>query len=96
MREQVRGVVSGATKRLDQWFDLTGADVPDGAKAQTELYGWHWFFRHAKQGKKWRKNYESSLEILRDTGDPAQARAAWEGVDFTAMRDAFNNWGKSL
>ena len=78
-----------ATKRLDQWFDVTGADVPDINKAQAELYGWHWFFRHSKQGKKWRKTYESYLQTLRDTGDPAAAEAVWEGTDFGAMRDAF-------
>jgi len=60
------------------------------------VWGWHWFFRHAKQGKKYRKTYEECLETLRETGDPAKAQAVWDGTDFEKMFEDFKKWGDSL
>ena len=96
MTDFMKPMIADSTRRLDQWFDLQRSDIPDVFFAGDELYAWHWFFRHAKQGKPWRKPYDSYMDILRVTGDPDAADAAWEGTDFEEMRDAFKKWGRTL
>ncbi len=96
MKDFMKPMIADSTRRLDQWFDLQYTDIPDRFLAGDELYAWHWFFRHAKQGKPWRKSYEGYMNVLRETGNPDAADAAWEGADFEEMRDAFKAWGKSL
>ena len=95
-RPGVKQAVAGASRKLDAWFTTVSSDVPDMNVGFMELYAWHWFFRHAKQGKKYRKTYEQCLETLRATGDPAAAHAVWEGTDFAGMFDDFKKWGDSL
>lgn len=92
----LKGTISLAKLRLDQWFTTKIQDVPDTNRGFAEVWGWHWFFRHAKQGKKYRKAYEDCLETLLATGDPAKAEAAWEGTDFEKMFEDFKKWGDSL
>ncbi len=93
--KRVLGVVRKASRRLDQWFDLTSADVPNAQEAQDELYAWVWFFRHAKQGKRYAGAFDAYVSTLRDTGDPLVAAAKWEGTDFAAMLEDFKRWGES-
>ncbi len=70
--------------------------MPDTNEGFAEVWAWHWFFRHARQGKKYRKTYEACLDTLLATGDPGQAFAVWDGTDFEAVQAAFKKWGTSL
>jgi hypothetical protein len=53
---------------LDKAFGSFGDPKEDQRAAHYMLWGWHSFFRHAKQGKKYRKAYESCLKTLQATG----------------------------
>jgi hypothetical protein len=93
---RARSTIGLAKLRLDQWFTTKLQDVPDSSRGFTEVWAWHWFFRHAKQGKKYRKMYDASLDALLETGDPAKAEAAFEGADFEKMFEDFKKWGESI
>ncbi len=93
---RTRGVVARTSRTLDQWFTLRSNEVPDMDAGFQELWAYHWFLRHAKQGKKYRKTYELCIATLRETGDPAAAHAVWDGTDFGKMLEDLKAWGKSL
>lgn len=84
--------ISKKWKRLDEWMDVgaTAGSAPD-AESAVEIWAWHVFLRHGA-GKKYSKQYQASIDALRQTGDLAASRKAWDGVDFKAMTDEFRGW----
>ena len=93
---RTRGTIALAKRRLNQWFTTNISDVPDTNAGFAEVWAWHWFCRHAKQGKKYRKTYEDCLATLLETGDPEKAHAVWDGTDFEKMHADFKKWGESI
>lgn len=92
LQDDARIAIAKKCRRLDEWIDGTGdAAGVDANEAATELWAWHWFLRHGP-GKKYGKAYQASLDALRQTGDLAASRKAWEGVDFEAMQGEFRSW----
>ena len=90
---ETQGHVAIGKRRLDQWLDLRDwAEVTDGKQGVNELFAWHFFFRHGKDAKKYRKPYDAYFDTLRATGDPAEARKAFDGVNFDEMLQDFREW----
>lgn len=90
---KTKAAIAAGKRRLDEWFDVVLAiDVADPDQAALELYGWHSYFRVGKGAKKFKKQYDSYLQILRDSGDPAAARKAFDGVNFADMLADFKSW----
>jgi hypothetical protein len=88
-----KGAVAAGKRRLDQWFDvLNWSEVTDNTQGQNELFAWHWYFRNGKGAKKYKKQYEGYITSLRETGDPAVARKAFDGVNFDEMLQDFKTW----
>lgn len=92
LQDDARIAIAKKCRRLDEWIDGT-ADTQSVASsdAAIELWAWHWFLRHGP-GKKYAKNYQGALDGLRQSGDAAVSRKAWEGVDFAAMQSEFKAW----
>ncbi|MCG3133668.1 MAG: hypothetical protein HMLKMBBP_00883 [Planctomycetes bacterium] len=78
-----------SSKPLDQWIAFQGRDVAEAE--QWELFAWHVFFRWGA-GKKYAKQYDASLDALRQAGDPQLSADAWKGADFAAMHEEFKSW----
>ncbi len=93
--KKMKGRIQSANASLDSHFTKTAADYPEGEDVDI-LWCWHLFMRHAKNSSKFRNTYNKYIQTLRDTGDPMQADALWNDVDFGDMLEAFRKWGKSL
>jgi hypothetical protein len=90
---KVKTAVVAGKRQLDQWFDVVlASDVTDMEQASLELCGWHAYFRVGKGAKKYKKQYDAYLQSLRDSGDPAAARKAFDGVNFADMLAEFKSW----
>lgn len=77
-----------AKQRLDEWMNMNVTTSGEGSYAPM---AWHWFFRHGS-GKKWKKQYDGYLDVLRATGDLVAAKKVWDGTDFEEMRKEFENF----
>jgi hypothetical protein len=84
--DAAKQVIAATDRRLDQWMDN-----PPNGDGSHELFAWHWFLRHGP-GRKYGKQYQASLDALRQSGDLAASRKAWDGVDFAAMLSEFKEW----
>jgi hypothetical protein len=90
---KVKTAVVAGKRQLDQWFDVVlASEVTDMGQASLELCGWHAYFRVGKGAKKYKKQYDTYIQSLRDTGDPAAARKAFDGVNFADMLAEFKGW----
>jgi hypothetical protein len=88
-----KAAVVAGKRRLDQWLDLSSwNDVQDNNQGANELFAWHCYFREGKGAKKYKKQYSGYLQTLRDTGDPAAAKKAFDGVNFDEMLKDFKEW----
>ena len=88
-----KAAVAAGKRRLDQWFDVASwNEVTDNQQGTFELFAWHTYFRTGKGAKKFKKQYEGYVQSLRDTGDPAAARKAFDGVNFDEMLQDFKGW----
>lgn len=76
-------------RNFGEWLSYGAASVTEDE--QWELFAWHVFFRHGG-GKKYAKQYDASLDALRQTGEPQGAADAWKGADFAAMQEEFKSW----
>ncbi|MCE9635367.1 MAG: hypothetical protein K8T90_06630 [Planctomycetes bacterium] len=89
--EAVRKLVPAGKSRLDEWMAGTGVPAAGDDARGYELMAWHWFIRHGP-GRKYGKQYGAFLDTLRQSGDVAAARKAWDGVDFAVMNTEFRDW----
>jgi len=86
------GVAAGKRK-LNEWFDVAStSEVVDVDQGAFELFAWHTYFRTGRGVKKYKKQYDSYLQTLRDTGDPAAARKSFDGANFDEMLQDFKAW----
>lgn len=76
-------------RNFGEWLSYGAQAVTEDE--QWELFAWHVFFRHGG-GKKYAKQYDASLDALRQTGEPQGAADAWKGADFAAMQEEFKSW----
>jgi hypothetical protein len=91
---RTKSAIAAGKRRLDQWFDVASwAEVKDDNQGALELLGWQAYFRVGRGSKKLRKNFEAYLQTLRDSGDPAVARKAFDGVNFDELLQDFKAWG---
>jgi len=91
---RTKSAIAAGKRRLDQWFDVvSSSEIKDDNQGALELLGWHAYFRVGRGSKKLRKNYDAYLQALRDTGDPAAARKAFDGVNFDEVLQDFKAWG---
>ena len=91
---KAKQAITAGKRRLDQWFDVaSSAEIKDDQQGALELFGWHAYFRVGRGSKKLRKNYDTYLQTLRDSGDPAVARKAFDGVNFDELLQDFKAWG---
>jgi hypothetical protein len=90
---KVKGAVAAGKRKLNEWFDVTSTtqivDIDQGAN---ELYAWHAYFRTGRGAKKYKKQYDAYIQTLRDSGDPAAARKAFDGANFDEMLTDFKGW----
>lgn len=90
---RVKSAVAAGKRRLDQWFDVARwNEVTDNDQGTFELFAWHWYFKSGKGASKYKKQYAGYLQALRDSGDPALARKAFDGVNFDEMLQEFKAW----
>ncbi len=90
---KAKSAVAAGKRRLDQWFDVVRwNEVTDNEQGNYELFAWHWYFKNGKGASKFKKQYAGYLQSLRDTGDPAAARKAFDGVNFDEMLQDFKAW----
>jgi hypothetical protein len=91
---RTKSAIASGKRRLDQWFDVgSSSEIKDDKQGSFELLGWHAYFRIGRGSKKFRKNYDAYLQSLRDTGDPAAARKAFDGVNMDELLQDFKAWG---
>jgi hypothetical protein len=91
---RTKSAIAAGKRRLDQWIDVaSSSEIKDDNQGALELLGWHVYFRMGRGSKKLRKNYDAYLQSLRDTGDPAAARKAFDGVNFDEVLQDFKAWG---
>ncbi len=72
---------------IDEHF--ASKDGQSSGEGTQILWAYHWWLRHGRGSKKYRKPYFASLQALRASGSPDQAHAAWGDVDFEAMHADF-------
>lgn len=90
---KVKAAVAAGKRRLDQWFDVARwGEVTDNDQGALELFAWQWYFKNGKGAAKFKKQYAGYVQTLRDTGDPAAARKAFDGVNFDEMLQDFKAW----
>jgi hypothetical protein len=90
---KAKAAIAAGKRRLDEWFDVVLTnEVTDMDQASLELFGWHTYFRTGRGAKKFKKQYDAYIQSLRDTGDPAAARKAFDGVNFADMLADFKSW----
>lgn len=91
---RTKSAIAAGKRRLDQWFDVaSSSEIKDDNQGALELFGWHAYFRVGRGAKKFKKNYDGYLQTLRDSGDPAAARKAFDGVNFDELLQDFKAWG---
>jgi len=82
-----------ADRSLDVVLDVRcKSDATERLAFTHESWTWHFFFRHGAGKKKYGARYADHLKRLHESGDPLEARKAWEGVDFAAMHDDAMAW----
>lgn len=94
--QHARQAVAARRSRLDRimelrWDSLSGAEAVDAADLET--YAWHFFLRYGGGAKTYGARYFAYLDAVRADGDPAAAAAkCFAGVDYDAMKTAFDKW----
>ncbi len=74
--------------RLDEFFTIRWSEIDDVTRVGYELWAWHYFLLHSRGNKASKALYATYMSVLRATGSPRLAKAAFDGCDYDALRIA--------